>query len=268
MAEPNKSIPQDITDEILPRLPVKSLVRFECVCKSWRSLITSPPFTRNHFKRAMSHNPKTIDQKLLIPQCCGFKFIDMEKSFDERAAISIRPPFWQNRLHDSWFMSWLGMLIRRRERFQFRDRLAASILVGRKRKLIGTGESLYCCVLKKGIGTVHVEFWLMGKYCSEGSWTKVLRIPVPDFIYMNLRYLLKNLLCISKDNGFIIGNGEDITRFDVEGGVVQKIRMCNSHSLRWRKSRTWSNHPYGSDAMTYAETLVSPHPIVFLNEMD
>ncbi|XP_022760909.1 F-box/kelch-repeat protein At3g23880-like [Durio zibethinus] len=95
MAKPNNHIPQDITDQILPYLPVKSLIRFKCASKSWRSLISSPPFTRNHFERASSQDPKIIAQKILIVSLpCGLKSLDLEKSLfdDEDAMISLRFP--------------------------------------------------------------------------------------------------------------------------------------------------------------------------------
>ncbi|KAF4380079.1 hypothetical protein F8388_018203 [Cannabis sativa] len=46
--------PVDIIEEILRRLPVKTLVRFRCVSKSWRRLITSPDFVKTHLARIRS----------------------------------------------------------------------------------------------------------------------------------------------------------------------------------------------------------------------
>ena len=40
----------DIVFDILTRLPVKSLIRFRCVSKSWYSTITNPIFIATHFK--------------------------------------------------------------------------------------------------------------------------------------------------------------------------------------------------------------------------
>ncbi|XP_060668116.1 F-box/kelch-repeat protein At3g23880-like [Ziziphus jujuba] len=42
------SLPEELLAEILLRLPVKSLGRFKCVCKSWCSIINSPYFTARH----------------------------------------------------------------------------------------------------------------------------------------------------------------------------------------------------------------------------
>ena len=41
-------LPDEIVLEILARLPVKSLLRFRCVCKTWYSYITNPNFISTH----------------------------------------------------------------------------------------------------------------------------------------------------------------------------------------------------------------------------
>lgn len=47
--------PADLWIEILIRLPVKSLIRFTAVSKSWRSLITSPNFSAVQLANAKTH---------------------------------------------------------------------------------------------------------------------------------------------------------------------------------------------------------------------
>jgi F-box interacting protein len=45
----NISIPEELLfSEVLARLPVKSLARFRCVCRSWRAGIADPAFVRRH----------------------------------------------------------------------------------------------------------------------------------------------------------------------------------------------------------------------------
>lgn len=41
---------EDILIDILKRLPVKSLIRFQCVCKEWKNLINNSSFIQEHLK--------------------------------------------------------------------------------------------------------------------------------------------------------------------------------------------------------------------------
>ncbi|CAJ2634487.1 unnamed protein product [Trifolium pratense] len=43
-------LPHELIIQILMRLPVKSLIRFKCVCKLWLTLISDPYFANSHFE--------------------------------------------------------------------------------------------------------------------------------------------------------------------------------------------------------------------------
>ncbi|GJZ11914.1 F-box domain containing protein [Tanacetum coccineum] len=61
LEKPKLELPREIIEwEILPRLPAKSLPQFMCVCKQWRSLISSCEFTRKNLhylknKQSLTH---------------------------------------------------------------------------------------------------------------------------------------------------------------------------------------------------------------------
>ncbi|KAM5576961.1 F-box/kelch-repeat protein [Rosa sericea] len=59
-----KHIPEDIMVDILSRLPVKSLCRFRCVSKRWRSIVSDPQFSKFQFKVASEQ--KTLSLRLLL----------------------------------------------------------------------------------------------------------------------------------------------------------------------------------------------------------
>jgi hypothetical protein len=53
-------IPEDHTTDILSFLPVKSLIRFRCVSKSWNSLVSNRNFIKLHLNRSSSNADLTI----------------------------------------------------------------------------------------------------------------------------------------------------------------------------------------------------------------
>uniref|UniRef100_A0A0E0L8F0 F-box domain-containing protein n=1 Tax=Oryza punctata TaxID=4537 RepID=A0A0E0L8F0_ORYPU len=60
-------IPEDIAEQILLRLPVKSILRFRSVCKSWRAMVADPRFVRlqlHHSTTAARHRPPSM---LVLP---------------------------------------------------------------------------------------------------------------------------------------------------------------------------------------------------------
>ncbi|KAL6144088.1 hypothetical protein ACLB2K_054783 [Fragaria x ananassa] len=57
---------EDILVEILARLPVKTLMRFRCVCTTWRSLIADPHFVKKHMKYHAERGVNDDDMRLLF----------------------------------------------------------------------------------------------------------------------------------------------------------------------------------------------------------
>ncbi|KAI5648198.1 hypothetical protein M9H77_34203 [Catharanthus roseus] len=61
-------LPEDIITEILLRLPVKSLKRFQCVAKRWDSMISNPAFAKAHLKITSENRNFTSQSVLSLPQ--------------------------------------------------------------------------------------------------------------------------------------------------------------------------------------------------------
>ncbi|EYU23200.1 hypothetical protein MIMGU_mgv1a024656mg, partial [Erythranthe guttata] len=60
-------LPEEIIEEILYRLPVKSLLRFKCVSQSWRSLISTKQFIETHLQH--SKKIESFTDKRIISTC-------------------------------------------------------------------------------------------------------------------------------------------------------------------------------------------------------
>lgn len=80
----NPPIPDDVSIQILPFLPVKSLMRFMCVCKKWRSTIP------NH----IVHNI-TNREELLVASSSSIQSIDFNASEIKAVTIVHQFPFKQ-----------------------------------------------------------------------------------------------------------------------------------------------------------------------------
>jgi len=50
------TLPYDVIQEILCRLPVKFILRFRCVCKSWNFLISDPKFVKKQLRVSIPRN--------------------------------------------------------------------------------------------------------------------------------------------------------------------------------------------------------------------
>ncbi|GAU14506.1 hypothetical protein TSUD_250480 [Trifolium subterraneum] len=76
-------LPQEVIMEILLRLPVKSLLRFRCVCKSWHSLISHDShFATSHFQLSASPTNRII---LLDSYPPNILSIDIDSSLNHSA---------------------------------------------------------------------------------------------------------------------------------------------------------------------------------------
>ncbi|GAU41606.1 hypothetical protein TSUD_196760 [Trifolium subterraneum] len=90
----NPQLPHELIVQILLRLPVKSLTRFKCVCKSWFSLIFDPHFANSHFQiTAAPHTSRILFISASPPH--ETLSIDFEASSlgDDTASVSLNPNF-------------------------------------------------------------------------------------------------------------------------------------------------------------------------------
>ncbi|KAK7340707.1 hypothetical protein VNO77_21417 [Canavalia gladiata] len=81
----NSTLSHELIVEILLRLPVKSLLRFKCVCKSWLSLISDPRFAKSHFDLAAAPTYRVL---LKSGYGSSIQSMDIEASFHDDSAVS------------------------------------------------------------------------------------------------------------------------------------------------------------------------------------
>ncbi|KAK9910083.1 hypothetical protein M0R45_034058 [Rubus argutus] len=66
MEEPNLHLPPEIMDDIILRLPAKSLCRFKCVSKPWLSQISNPDFVKRHINRGIENKDVFFQRRRVI----------------------------------------------------------------------------------------------------------------------------------------------------------------------------------------------------------
>ncbi|MED6161784.1 hypothetical protein PIB30_063989 [Stylosanthes scabra] len=84
-------LPDDIVIEILLSLPVKALLQFKCVCKSWRILISSPEFAMENFRQHSSadgHLPSRLVYANKSYYQCRFGFLPLQPLFKNPSATT------------------------------------------------------------------------------------------------------------------------------------------------------------------------------------
>ncbi|XP_059670779.1 F-box protein CPR1-like [Cornus florida] len=77
------AIPLEVIADILSRLPVKPLLQFRCVSKSWCALIDSPHFIKSHLNRSIETN---TNRRLIFSDFDLFS-IDLDSPDDDWLAL-------------------------------------------------------------------------------------------------------------------------------------------------------------------------------------
>ncbi|KAK4259890.1 hypothetical protein QN277_006178 [Acacia crassicarpa] len=62
-------LPREIIVDILKLLPVKTLIRFQCVSKHWKNIIKSPSFITDHLHHSSQHRPCLLFHEFLNYDC-------------------------------------------------------------------------------------------------------------------------------------------------------------------------------------------------------
>ncbi|MCI24237.1 F-box/kelch-repeat protein, partial [Trifolium medium] len=66
--QPPRFLPEELIIQILLRLPVRSLLEFKCVCKSWKTRISDPKFAKSHLE-ILTVNPSITHQHIFSSHC-------------------------------------------------------------------------------------------------------------------------------------------------------------------------------------------------------
>ncbi|KAI9096858.1 hypothetical protein K1719_025841 [Acacia pycnantha] len=83
-------LPNEIIRDIFIRLPVKSILRFQCVCKDWKNLFKSLAFIADHLHHSSHRNPFLLLKCYCSCKLCHFCLLDDEVDIQERHKVPLK----------------------------------------------------------------------------------------------------------------------------------------------------------------------------------
>ncbi|WVZ20503.1 hypothetical protein V8G54_007825 [Vigna mungo] len=218
-------------------LPVKSLVRFKCVCKSWLCLISDPHFAISHFQRlsasstrlGFGYDPSTDD------------YLVVKASYNPMPykVFSLRTSVWRD--YEATHLSYMNYS---RGSKGIRE---GSLLNGAIHWLA------FCCNGSMDVIVVFdltersfsewdqsVKIWVMEEYRVQSSWTKTIVVSaenIPAAMYFFPIYYTKD--------GDIFGTDgwTGLAKYNGKGQL--------------QEHRSYSKGSYRSQVAVYTESLLS-----------
>ncbi|KAG4402402.1 hypothetical protein GLYMA_02G188000v4 [Glycine max] len=94
---------EELISNILHRVPVRSLLQFKCVCKSWNSLISDPLFAKDHLC-ASTADPNMTHQRLLSFTVCDPKIVSFPMHLLLQNPPTPAKPLCSSSLNDSYLI--------------------------------------------------------------------------------------------------------------------------------------------------------------------
>ena len=85
-------LPEELILQILLRLPVRSLLQFRCVCKSWKTLISDPQFAKSHLQCSTEESIMTHQRLVSFVETKPYKILSYSvKTLFENPSTPIEP---------------------------------------------------------------------------------------------------------------------------------------------------------------------------------
>ncbi|KAL6204269.1 hypothetical protein ACLB2K_021537 [Fragaria x ananassa] len=274
--------------DILSRLPPKSLLRFRCVCKAWRTLISDPYFIKEHLSRVNN----SCSYSVFVKDVSTFRSIDSEALFRDDdgpvpsrelyfPVINVKTGSWRKLQYHGLALLGYGCLVNGALHWVQEEPWEAEVdsyklvsfdlteekfheipspyypnnPIDRRNHLVASAGKFRnsLALYSRGPGSEYM-MWVMKEAGVEKSWNEVIKIP-KEVLHVSgdhhRHHIIWTPLCISNDGvTLIVGCA-------IPHHTGSFLRFLTFYYPKENRCRNLTEHCV-SEAVTYVETLVSP----------
>ncbi|XP_059277162.1 F-box/kelch-repeat protein At3g23880-like [Lycium ferocissimum] len=232
-------LPTELITEILLRLPVKSLLQFTCVSKSWLALISSPEFVKNHLSSSSNNKDYTHHKLMLCPYSYkdSLKYCSISSLDSVTEVFDLDFPLNKNSESVSIVGSVNGLIcltIKERDNFLWNPSIR------KFKKLPYSGSSLrsrYFSMYGFGYDELHDDYKVVGIRTKNNRWHHVQIYSLnshcwrstDDFqsggvsFYKSGMFVNGKLHWVTCVHGVTVDNGWDIIYVNLADGKYGKV---------------------------------------------
>nr|POE88526.1 f-box protein cpr30 [Quercus suber] len=224
-------LPPEIINEILSRLPVKSLLRFLCVSMQWYARIKNQVFIKLHRQRSIEDNR---DRTLILEQIARVCHVISSPSISSLRITSTTPSHFIR--HCTVQSAFLLLILPPRNSGSLKHRFNKNLSW---RFFLEVLKGQLCFIVSTDFETEtghdYNDVWLMKEYGEESSWTwiyKIERRSVPwNFKYCKPLMFSKNdkkvLLEMRQYNRRRQYNCTKLVWYDIEKKKGVRVKIQN-----------------------------------------
>ncbi|CAI8612337.1 unnamed protein product [Vicia faba] len=187
-------LPEELVAEVLPFLPVKSLVRLKCVNKSWKSLISDPTFVKRH----LSRSERNVDFTIVSSSLGEISFTTFHLLENPPTTTTVtNGHYHQLNDRDNLYMvgSCNGLLCLLGDSHIIAYTYKVACFLSRRTDLHLVGS-------RQSHRLTHLVIWQMKEFRVEDSWTQILKISYNNLQIYDLFPLLP--LCLLEKNDTLL----------------------------------------------------------------
>ncbi|KAI9127341.1 hypothetical protein K1719_001900 [Acacia pycnantha] len=218
MADGIPILPDDMIQSILERLPVKSLMRFQCVCRQWRILFKTQYFITNHLHHSNHQNPCLLLQRYGIHNPSNFYCLDSEMQVLELQKPPLLNSLKQVKVYSLSTGAWKEV------EFRFNDTVGLN---------------------SRSVTVNGVMFWLVSQRFGEDTENRIVSFDLAAEVFkvIPIPVLQPFKLTVYEEKLVIFSRNKNSAHSAIDMWVTEKGVGASGERLGWTKKYTSSPNP-------------------------